>query len=295
MPLYVWLVILNPIWATLLTLVALSVLLWWTGWVRYRYRILATLVALYAIDAAIALPRILFSYGLPNHPVVAQKVPLPRQLVLINIPCSAKCHALLISGAIEEVVFVGRRPFDGGRGEPQAVRYRAGWSIPGVCPPERQRVVLEGTSYDLLKTGYCPMVEPADVPTQGIFLIREATNVLASERARAFTPTYLAKGPPGPTVEFAGIEVQERSAAGVTLLASTYSYSAPGILGLPPLIGCWDRPDNVIWIMPAGDTGCGFWRRFTWGGDAKGSADPKWIYDDVFGPPDRPVVPPKKT
>src|SRR5260370_21684983 len=98
MPLYVWLVILNPIWVTLLALVALSVLLWWTRiWVRYRYRVLATLLVLYAIDAAIALPRILFSYELPSRPVVAQKVPLPRQFALVDIPFWGKCHELLIS------------------------------------------------------------------------------------------------------------------------------------------------------------------------------------------------------
>src|SRR5258706_9774658 len=139
MSLYVWLIVLNPIWATVLALVALTLLLWRTGlWERYRCRILATLLVLYAIDTAIALPRILFSYRLPNHPVVAQKVPLPRELVLVNIPCWAKCHELLISGAIEEVVFVETRSFGGGKKEPQAARYRAGWTVPGACPRDRQ-------------------------------------------------------------------------------------------------------------------------------------------------------------
>jgi hypothetical protein len=290
---YVWLIVLNPIWATAIALVALILLLWWTGlWAHYRYWILATLLGLYAIDAAIALPRVLFSHSLPAHPTVSQKIPLPRQFVLVNIPCGGKCHELLISGAVEEVVYVeAHHP---GTVRPQAVRYRASWSIPDVCPPERQRAALDYTSYHLLKTGYCPLVEPVEVPTQGIFLAREASIVRASERARTFTPAYLVKGPPGSTIEFAGVEVQERSASGVIVLASTYSYEAPGILGLPPLIGCWNRPDNVIWILPAGDTGCGFWRWFTWGGDRNSSADPKWIYDDVFGPPDRPVVPPKR-
>jgi hypothetical protein len=299
MPLYVWLIVLNPIWATLLALVALTVLLWRTGlWVRYRYRILATLLVLYAIDAAIALPRILFSYGLPNHPVVAQKVPLPRQLALVNIPCRAKCHELLISGAIEEIVFVETRSSDGGKKEPQAVRYRAGWTIPGACPRDRQKAIYF-TDDDLLKTGYCPVVEPVDVPSQGIFLVREGIIVPTSERARSFAPAYLTKSPPGAVIEFAGIEVQNRTGSGVTVLASTYKYAAPGLLGLPPLLGCWERPDNVIWIMPPGDTGCGLWRRFTWGGDEQVSSAPERLYEevfkDVFGPPDRPVVPPKKT
>jgi hypothetical protein len=299
MPLYVWLVILNPIWVTILALIALIWLLSWTGlWARHKYRILAVLIALYAIDTAIALPRVLFSRGISNHPVVAQKVPLPRQLVLVNIPCWAKCHELLVSGAIEEVVFVETRRADSGKEAPQAVRYRAGWNIPGACPRDRQKAI-DFTDKDLLKTGYCPVVEPVDVPSQGIFLILESTLALASQRPRTFAPVYLTKSPPGAVIEFVGFEVQNKIGAGVTVLASTYKYAAPGLVGLPPLLGCWDRPDNVIWILPPGDAGCGFWRRFTGGGDEQLSSNPKRLYEDlfedVFGPPDRPVVPPKKT
>jgi hypothetical protein len=299
MPLYVWLMILNPIWVTILALIGLIWLLSWTGlWARHKYRIFAALIAMYAIDAVIALPRVLFSHELPNHLVVAQKVPLPRQLVLINIPCWAKCHKLLISGAIEEVVFVEAHRPDGGTEKPQAVRYRAGWSIPGACPRDRQKAIYF-TDDALLKTGYCPVVEPVDVPSQGIFLIQESTLALASQRARTFAPVYLTKSPPGAVIEFVGIEVQNRTGSGVTVLASAYLYEAPGFLGLPPLLGCWERPDNVIWILPPGDTGCGIWRLFAGGGDQQLSSDPKRLYEEmfeeVFGPPDRPVVPPKKT
>jgi hypothetical protein len=289
---HVVLLIFNPIWATLLAAVALTLLLWWTGlWRRYRYRIVAAALALYVIDAAIALPRVLFSYGLSDHPVIAQKIPLPRQLVLVGIRCGEKCHEWLISGAVEEVIFV--QPRASRQGEtPQAVRYTASWSIPGACPNERQRAI--DFRFELLKAGYCPLVEPVDVPSQGIFLVSEATIVSASERARSYTPIWLAKGPPGPTIRFAGVEAQDRSAAGIVILASTYVYQAPGFVGVPPLIGCWDRPDNVIWIMPPGDTGCGFWRWFTGGGDERGASQPQWIFTDLFGPPDRPVVPPKK-
>ena len=49
---YDGLVIFNPIWVTLLALIGLIWLLSWTGlWTRYGYRILATLLALYALDA----------------------------------------------------------------------------------------------------------------------------------------------------------------------------------------------------------------------------------------------------
>src|SRR3977135_1382337 len=53
---------------------------------------------------------------------------------------------------------------------------------------------------------------------------------LPSERARSFTPTYLTKGPPGSVIQFAGVEAQVRSASGIAVLASTYSYHAPGFL-----------------------------------------------------------------
>jgi hypothetical protein len=149
-----------------------------------------------------------------------------------------------------------------------------------------------------LKTGYCPVIEPVDVPSQGIFLVWESINLRASERARSFAPIYLTKSPPGTVIEFVGVEVQNRTVSGVTVLASTYKYEAPGLLGLPPLLGCWERPDNVIWIMPAGDTGCGLWRWFTGGGNERVSSAPERlcedVFKDIFGPPDRPVVAPKK-
>jgi hypothetical protein len=299
MPLYVWLVILNPIWVTILALIALIWLLSWTGlWARHKYQILAALIALYAIDAVIALPRVLFSHGLPNHLVVAQKVPLPRQLMLVDVPCWAKCHELLISGAIEEIVFVETRRAGDGKEEPRAVRYRAAWTNPGACPRDRQKAIYY-LNEGLLKTGYCPVIEPVDVPSQGIFLVWESMIVPASERARNFSPAYLTKSPLGAVIEFVGIEVQNRNGSCVTVLASTYKYEAPGLLGLPPLLGCWARPDNVIWIMPPGDTGCGLWRWFTGGGNERVSSAPERLYDgvfkDVFGPPDRLVVPPEKT
>src|ERR1700710_3128163 len=103
--------IFHPLWATLLAVVAVIWLLWWTGlWARYGYRILTTLLALYAIDAAIALPRILFSHRLSSHPIIAQRIALPRQLVLVDVACGATCHDLLISGAVEEIISVTPRP-----------------------------------------------------------------------------------------------------------------------------------------------------------------------------------------
>ena len=292
-PFYVLLVIFHPILVTIVVLIALVLLLWWTGlWARFRYWILGALLTAYLIDAGFALPRIVFAHGLSNTPVVARQIPLPHRLVLVDIPCVAKCHGLLISGAVDEIVSViPAHPHYASAAK--AVRYTAGWSIPGNCksktwsndprelPDEAQR-----------QNGYCPSIEPVEVPTEGIFLIRELTLVTAREPARPYTPTYLVKAPPGPVIRFAGIEVQDRKPDGINVLASVYRYEAPGLLGLPPLIGCWDRPDNVIWIMPPGNTGCGFWRWFTWGGDESSISDSAWLFDGVFAPSIRNVVPP---
>src|SRR4029077_15845812 len=111
----------------------LVLVLWWTGlWTRYRPWILGALLAAYAIDAGFALPRILFAYGLSKTPVVTQQIPLPRRLVLVDIPCVVKCHDLLISGAIEEIISVipARPPYTNAA---KAARYSAGWTIPGIC------------------------------------------------------------------------------------------------------------------------------------------------------------------
>lgn len=294
MPLYVWLIVFHPVPVTLLALVVLVLLLRWTGWwARYKYRILLVLLAAYAIDTAFALPRILFAYGLSKSPVIAQQIPLPRRLVLVDVPCDAKCHDWLIAGAIDEILFV-RSLY---ASAPSSFRYKSGWTLPGTCPGERENPTRDpraSQSEEQRRSGYCPLVEPVDIPHEGIFLVRELTRVTANERARVYTPTYLIKAPAGPVIRFAGIEVQNRTPDLTTVLASAYRYEAPGLLGLPPLIGCWDRPDNVIWIMPPGDTGCGFWRWFTWGGDDAAVDDPKWLFERVFGPPDHPVVPPAR-
>jgi hypothetical protein len=292
MPLYVWLLVFHPILITLLALVALALFFHWTGWwARYKYRILLALLAAYVIDAAFALPRIAFAYSLPKGPSIEQQVPLPSRLVLVGVRCDAKCHNSLISGAVDEIISVTPR-YPGHTDVATAVSYRVGWTEPGACPRERERAIWLGGAAQQ-QSGYCPMVEPVDIPKQGVFAVHDGTIVTAREPARAYTPTYLVKAPPGPVIRFFGVEIQNRDSAGISVLASAYRYEAPGLLGLPPLIGCWDRPDNVLWIMPPGDTGCGLWRWFTWGGDDRAVNDERWIFDQAFGPPDRAVRAPK--
>jgi hypothetical protein len=289
----VWLF--NPIWISIIALIAVIVLLKRTGlWARYRYRIFLVPIALFVVDSAFAIPRVLFSYRLPDQPVVAQTIALPRQLVLVNVRCLETCHSLLMSGAIEDLILVKDRSADGVSVQaPTAYRYRAAWTQPGTCPRERVRLI-EAERDALLRGGFCPIAEPVDVPAEGIFVIHEHMWVSSSQRARTFRPVYLVQRPPGRAIRFTGSEVQRRSASGVEVLASNYSYEAPGFLGLPPMVGCWDRPHNVIWIMPPGDTGCGFWRLFTLGGDRNINSDALWTYLRVFTAPDRTAVPPQR-
>lgn len=155
--------IFNPIWVTLLALLCAGLLLSVTGLrVRYRHWILAAGIAVYAIDAGFALPRVLFSRSLSSDPVVAHKIPLPRQLVLVGIPCSAACHELLISGEVDEILFAGL-PSTSKTEKIYPVRYRAGWAIPGTCPHTRQKAI-DFPNQDLLKTWILPTGRSCEPP-----------------------------------------------------------------------------------------------------------------------------------
>ena len=292
MPGYVWLYIFHPVLVTLLALPVLVLLLRWSGlWARFRIHIIVALLAAYAIDAAFALPRILFSYSLPKDPAITQHPPLPRRIVMVSVPCFAKCHDWMISGAVEEVVVIRPASPKTGRMVASAERYRAAWVEPKTCPHERRKANFLPSGLQQ-ETGYCPLVDSVEVPAEGIFLVMEGMVVMANEAAREYTPNYLTRKPPAPVIEFVGFEVQDRSSAGIKLIASAYTYQAPGLLGLPPLIGCWYRPENIIWIMPPGDTGCGLWRWFTGAGKPFTTDQPSWLFEEVFAPPDRSVVPP---
>jgi hypothetical protein len=165
-PFYLWLLIFHPILVTILALIALVVLLLWTGlWARYRYWILGALLAAYAVDTGFALPRIMFAYGLSKGPTIAQKIPPPSRLVLVSVRCDAKCHEWLISGAVDEIISVTPR-YPHYVDVATAVRYRAGWTLPGTCPRERQRAIWLPSPAQQ-QYGYCPLVEPVDIPQAG--------------------------------------------------------------------------------------------------------------------------------
>lgn len=288
MPFYVWLVVLHPVPLTLIVLGLAAWLLARTGlWAKYKWVMLGGACALYAIDAAFALPRIAYSWRIPDHTVIERKIPLPKSLVLVHTGCQTPCQHLLASGQLDEVILI-ERDSNKPRDDHPPVRYRAGWGEPNACPRER-RLGHGMISDELLRRGFCPLIEPAEVPADGIFVVQESFLVTANERAASFTSRYMTSTPPGKTIEFFAHEVQRRANGAIEIVASRRLYSAPGLIGLPPLIGCWARPDNIIWIMPPGDTGCGLWRWFTWGGDQQWSQrDASWVFENVFIAPDMP-------
>jgi hypothetical protein len=283
----IWFLLVHPIWLTFL--VALLVV-WFVArlklWRRHKRILTAALLgagALYALDAAIALPRLAYAWRSPDHPVINRKVQLPATLVLVNADCRKECHARLLSGRLEEVILVETHARFYPAAQP-ARRYRAGWSLPGECPPERLKAV-HWSVQQLGKEGFCPVVESIELPSEGIFVVQEGFGVTSHEKAAPFSPgpRYLTQSPPGKIITFRAVEVQLRTQQKVEVIAARQTYDAPGLIGLPPLIGCWDRPDNIVWILPAGDTGCGLWRWFTGGGDRHWhDEDIEWIFSDVF-------------
>jgi hypothetical protein len=266
----VWLFLVHPVWLTVL----LAVLTVWFVvrlrlWHRHRRIIVILLLgtcAIYVVDTAIALPRIMYAWRIPAQAVIHRTIELPTSLVLVNAACDKECHSRLLAGELEEVILVetswrGRTPRP-----PQ--RYRVGWSRPGTCPQEREDAISDAAR-SLVPNGFCPLVEPAEIPTEGTFVVNESFVLSANKKAIRFIPTYLTDAPPAKAIELKAVEVQRRTRAGIEVIATRRYYQAPGLIGLPPLVGCWERPDNIVWVMPAGDTGCGFWRWFTWGGDSR--------------------------
>jgi hypothetical protein len=289
----IFVLLVHPVWLTILV----ALLLLWLAvrlklWRRHKRALIlgfSVAIALYGLDALIALPRISYARRTLDHPVIHRTTELPARLVLVNASCGGECHARLLAGELEEVILIETDPLHRRTPKPPR-RYRAGWTRPGACPPEREKA-MPFEVRQLLREGFCPVIELAETPSEGVFVVDEGFTLVASEKAIPFTPIYLADGPPGKLIELQAVEVQLRTHAGVEVLAAQRYYEAPGLIGLPPLIGCWERPDNIVWILPAGDTGCGLWRWFNWGGDPRWGGKVDWIYADVFTRPARTVTP----
>src|SRR5437588_7490649 len=90
MPFYIWLLLIHPVLVTVLVFgILIAVLARTRVWRPYKWPILAGLCLLYAVDAAFALPRILYGRQSPDHAVIHQALPLPRSLVMIHAACGA--------------------------------------------------------------------------------------------------------------------------------------------------------------------------------------------------------------
>src|SRR5262245_28121715 len=148
-----------------LTIVAFALVAWFIVakgyWRKYKRVILFGAVALYAVDTAFALPRIIYAWRSPDHAVVHRQVPLPASLVLVNAECRAECYARLASGALTEVILIDT---DRWQVASPPTRYRAGAVRRDGCPDNRLRPYRES---ELRRAGYCP--EPAEIPSEGIF------------------------------------------------------------------------------------------------------------------------------
>jgi hypothetical protein len=280
----IFIVMFHPVWLTILIGLLLWGLLKLTGlWRRHKRLVLLGLASLYAIDTAIAVPRFVYAWRSPDGPVVHQKVALPPRLVLINVDCERECVARLVTGELEEVILVGHDVPRFGVDTSRPRRYRAGWSTPGSCPQER-RMAISSNVLAFERDGFCPIIEATDVPDTGIFIVKENLDQGLREDPIPLKSAYLKDGPPGKVIRLRVVEVQRRTPDGVEVLAVQRSYEAPGLLLLPPLVGCWVGIDNFLGIYPPGANGCGFWRWFTWGGDRKWDGAVEWVYTNVFTP-----------
>ncbi|UZE49308.1 hypothetical protein [Rhodopseudomonas sp. P2A-2r] len=138
--------------------------------------------------------------------------------------------------------------------------------------------------FALRDKGLCPVVEPAAVPRIGVFIVRESIRRLVKEPAVDFQPVFLTTSFPGPVSYYNATEVQVRSETGVEVLGRVAGYEAPGYLGFPLMVGCFERPDNIIFIIPPGEPGCGLWRRTVQGKTSGDLLDYGWIYSQIFQP-----------
>lgn len=263
-----------------------------------RKALIATAICLLfyaAYDTALAYQRVQYGKQIPNDPVVSETIPTPSSLVLVNMRCDQKCLDRLIAGIHSEVIYISTLKYEENvRSQLNppypALRYTLTRTAPNACPPDTENKLERqwGTSslLALWPKGICPIVESVVAPEEGIFIVSELERVSVKEPAVEFTPRFLMAKPPGPISYFNALEVQRRSKSRIEVLAQLRAYQAPGYLGVPPLVGCWERPDNVLFILPLGDAGCGLWRRLTESSNQGGQFfEGDWVYAKVFRSP----------
>lgn len=246
-----------------------------------------------AVDTVYAHRRVSYGDQVSSKPIINTTISAPRSIVLVNIQCDQKCLDRLVDGIHDEVIFVSTINFEKNvehqRKPPfPAVRYSVIQAVNNTCPsdpdhkPDKQWTTSKVNA--LQAKGICPIIEPAKMPQEGIFIVKEALRVSNNEPPREFSPQLLTIKFPGRIDYYNATQVQNRSKGKIDVLAQLEAYEAPGYLGFPPMLGCWRRPDNIVFILPLGDTGCGLWRRIVKGGDQGGKYfNVKWVYSQVFG------------
>jgi hypothetical protein len=252
---------------------------------RKTLMVTAAVVAAYAVvDTAFAYRRVQYGKLLPDHPVVRTTTSIPSSITLVAVSCQEKCLDRLVAGVHREVFLVRRTA------SLTAERFTVRRSAPNDCPKESQnkleRQWLTAPVLALQSHGICPVIETVAVPQSGIFIVQESMRVGVKESAAEFKPLFSTAELPGPVSYYSAIEVQNRSEKGVELLGRIEAYEAPGYLGFPPMVGCWERPDNIVAVLPPGEPGCGLWRLTTGGGNLRGVFfDGEWVYSHVFQSP----------
>ena len=287
--------VLNPVLASIaLYVVAMKAFRAINRAVRYTRReaawrkilfIAAAVAGAYAtVDSAFAWRRSYYGKLLPEYPVAFKTIPIPSSITLVDVPCQEKCLGRLAAGVHSEVFFL--RSSASSVAERFTVRRSAG---SGGCATDSQlkleRQWLTAPVLALQSRGICPIIETVAVPQSGIFIVHEWMRVGLKESAAAFKPRLLTAELPGPVSYYSATEVQNRSEKGVEVLGRIEAYEAPGFLGFPPVVGCWERPDNIVAVLPPGEPGCGLWRLTTGGGNLQGGFfDGEWVYSQVFQP-----------
>jgi hypothetical protein len=210
----------------------------------------------------------------------------------VDLPCDRFCLDQLVSGNHGEILEA--LVYDDGSGKRinlpppyPAQRYRIERTAPSPCSGEPGRALEQKWTAPVVArlwaNGTCPVIEAAEAPADGVFFVREGMVLPSMQPAGQFTPRFLITRPPGAVSRFSGYEVQRRAGSHVELLATYRTVETPGFLGLPPLIGCWERPSNTAFVLPPGDTGCGFWRLIASSGTRNLIYEqPDWMYSRPF-------------
>lgn len=224
------------------------------------------------VDTGFSLVRLNYARSLDREITIHQTINHPKAVVIAGnrSTCGEECRTRLLDGRLEEVFLLRPDRDHPDKTESRRVVLRES----EACKDMANRPDLKSWVRNIAKSNECLIHSTADVPKDGIFVVNELR--LYTGAAQELRSVYLMNQPPGRVVRFRGTEVQERRGGSIRILASSYSYLAPGF-SIPLLVGCWERPVNIVWILPPGETGCGLWRLHISGGEKwfRSRSDPK--------------------